>query len=149
MNRIPFIRWPLSAALFAIVLSGCGGNDDEGVKVTGSVVKGSTAEEGVLVNFAPSDPAQGSAKAARTDASGKFEVRVKPGKYVVALTKMVDKKGNIPKESENPAEDLTQLEASGYLRNALPAKYADPTSSPLGVEIPSGGKDLPPFDVSK
>ena len=149
MNRTPIVSCLIIAGAIALAFTGCGGSDEEGVKVTGSVVKGSAAQEGVLVNFATSDTNQGSAKAARTDAGGKFEVRVKPGKYVVVLTKMVDRKGNVPKESEDPTQDQTQLEASGYLRNALPAKYAEASSSPLGVEIPTGGKELPPFDVSK
>jgi len=53
----------------------------------------------------------------------------------------------VPAESENPAEDYTQLEASGYLRNALPPKFAAPNTSPFKVEIPAGGKTLEPFDL--
>lgn len=149
MNRRLFIVAWLFVGSVGLLATGCGGDGEEGVKVTGSVVRGGKAEEGVLVSFAPSNANEGNPKATRTGPDGKFELKVKPGKYTVVLTKMVDKKGNVPKDSENPAEDQAQLEASGYLRNAISAKYSDPTSSPLGVEIPADGKDLPPFDVAK
>lgn len=135
------------ASAIAFAASGCGGSE-EGVKVTGSVVKGNKAQEGVLVSLVAADKG-GASKAARTDAEGKFEVKVKPGKYVVVLSKLVDKKGNAPTTSENPAEDAGQLEASGKLFESMPEKFREPTSSPLGVEIPAGGKQLDPIDVGK
>jgi hypothetical protein len=63
------------------------------------------------------------------------------------MTRMVDKKGNVPPESENPTEDYTQLEASGLLKNGLPAKLSSPTTTPFKVDIPAEGKDLPAFEV--
>src|SRR5262245_59113362 len=135
----------LVCAAFVLLASGCG-PVVKGVKVTGSVTQGGKPQEGVTVGFGPADP-KGEAKAARTDAEGKFVLRMEPGKYTVTLTKFVDKKGNVPKESDNPTEDFTQLEASGYLRQVLPATYTNPGTSPFKVEIPSGGKDLEPFDL--
>ena len=130
-------------------LSGCAGSaGPEGVSVSGSVVQGGKAQEGVSVNFITADPSKADSRGARTNAEGKFELKVKPGAYTVTMTRLVDKKGNVPAESENPAEDFTQLEASGYLRNAFPPKYAAINTSPYKVEIPSGGKTLEPFDVS-
>jgi len=135
------------ALAVAFAVSGCG-SSEEGVKVTGSVVKGTKAQDGVLVSLVASDKG-GVTKAARTNADGKFEVKVKPGKYVVTLSKLVDKKGNAAKDSENPAEDAAQLEASGKLFESIPEKYREATSSPIGVEIPSGGKQLDPIDLAK
>jgi hypothetical protein len=129
------------------VAGGCGGGGNE-VKVTGSVTRGGKAQDGAKVSFIPTDPKMASsAKGTSTDADGKFEIMVLPGKYTVLLTRHVDRKGNVPKDSENPKEDFTQLEASGYLRQVFPSEYGDPKSTPIGVEIPPGGKDLPPFTV--
>jgi hypothetical protein len=135
------------ALAVAFAVSGCG-TSEEGVKVTGSVVKGNKGQEGVLVSFVPSEKGS-STKAARTDAEGKYEVKVKPGKYVVVLSKMVDKKGNAAKTSDNESEDAGQLEASGKLFESMPEKYREAASSPIGIEIPSGGKQLDPIDIAK
>jgi hypothetical protein len=35
------------------------------------------------------------------------------------------------------------------LRNAFPENYSDAASTPIGVEIPPGGKNLDPFVVGK
>jgi len=145
------MRWHvfgmLGLALFALSTGGCG-KGEEGVKVTGTVMKGDKPLEGVLVSFCPAETKQ-TGKGARTDASGKFQLYVKPGKYVVTFSRKVDKKGNLLKESENPTEDATQLEASGRAFEAIPEKFREPTSSPLGVEVPSAGTDFPPWDVAK
>jgi hypothetical protein len=131
-----------------VIAGGCGKSGGVlEVKVTGSVTQGTKAQDGVLVNFIPADRKQETSKGSRTDADGKFEVMVQPGKYTVVLTRWVDKKGKVPKDSENPLEDYAQLEASGYLKQVLPAKYGDPASSPFKVDIPAEGKELPAFDV--
>jgi len=128
--------------------SGCGGGGaSKGVKVTGSVTQGGKAVEGVKVGFISPDPAKAPSKAAMTDAEGQYQLTVVPGKYTVTLIRYLDKSGKVPKESENPAEDFTQLEASGYLRQVLPVKYVDPDTSPFKVDIPPEGKALAPFTV--
>jgi hypothetical protein len=142
-----FLAMIMLGTASVLVAGGCGGEASKGVTVTGSVSKAGKAQDGVSVGFVASDPKQGQSAGARTDADGKFQLQVKPGAYKVTLTRLVDKKGNAPKESDNPAEDFTQLEASGYLRNAFPATYADPNTSPLTVDIPAGGKSLDPFEV--
>jgi hypothetical protein len=148
MKRSQLIALLALGSAVTLFASGCGGGGGpEGVKVTGSVTKGGKGEEGVNVGFITADPKKGESRGVRTDAQGKFELRVKPGAYTVTLTKLVDKKGNVPKESEVPTEDYTQLEASGYLRHAYPDTYADVARSPYKVEIPEGGKELAPFEV--
>jgi len=131
------------------VVSGCGGGGVKEVKVTGSVIMGGKAQEGVRIGFVPSDPKKASSKGTTTDAEGKFELKVQPGSYKVVLTKYVDRKGNVPKESDNPTEDITQLEASGYLRQVIPPQYTEPEQSPIKVDIPPEGKNLEPFTVTK
>jgi hypothetical protein len=130
-----------------LFLNGCGGGALPGVKVTGSVTKAGKAQDGVAVAFIPTDGNTQSSRGARTDAEGKFELKLMPGNYAVTLVRMVDKKGNAPKESEDPSQDNTQLEASGYLSNAYDVKLSDPASTPIKVEIPAGGKELAPFEV--
>jgi len=131
----------------AVGTGGCGGSKE--VKVTGSVTRGGKAQDGAKVGFIPTDPKlAANAKGTSTNAEGKFELMVVPGSYTVVLTRYVDRKGNVPKESENPKEDFTQLEASGYLRQVFPSELADPKSSPFGIEIPAGGKDLAPFVIT-
>jgi len=138
----------LSALVCTFVLTGCGASSGE-VKVTGSVMRGGKAQDGVRVSFSPSDGRKNASKGAVTDAQGKFEVLMQPGKYVVTLSKMVDKKGKVPGSSENPAEDYAQLEASGALRQVFPVEFTEVTGSPFTADIPSGGKALEPFVVSK
>jgi hypothetical protein len=136
--------------ILALVTSGCGrGGGPTGVKVTGSVVMGGKAQGGTRVGFIPLDlQKMESSRGATTNAEGKFELLVEPGEYAVILSRMVDKNGNVPGESDDPTQDFTQLEASGALRQSFPEKYTDPGFTPLKVQIPPGGTDLPPFEVS-
>jgi hypothetical protein len=147
MMQRQFVAMMILGGTMAMVASGCSDSGVHGVKVSGSVTKAGKAQDGVNVNFTATNPKEGEPKGTRTDADGKFQLRIKPGTYRVSLTRLVDKKGNVPKESDNPTEDFTQLEASGYLRNVFPPAYADPSSTPLKVEIPPGGKELEPFEV--
>lgn len=145
MQRQSLALLAIIAAL-ALAINGCN-RGVPGVKVTGSVTKGGKAQDGVAVAFLPTDGSGQSSKGARTDSEGKFELKLLPGNYTVTLVRMVDRKGNAPKESEDPSQDSTQLEASGYLSNAYDAKYSEPSKSPFKVEIPAGGKELAPFEV--
>jgi len=141
-------RWQLPVLLSLIsaigfVAGGCGGGGEEGVKVTGSVTLGGAGQKDVLVSFLPRDPKMaGSSKGARTDASGKFEIELLPGKYGITLSKMVDASGNVP----GPEVDAGQL-LEGELREAMPANFTNPESSPLSADIPPEGKALEPFAV--
>jgi len=137
----------LSCAI-GLAASGCGGGSgSKEVKVTGSVTQGGKAVDGVKVGFISPDPAKAPSKVATTDAEGKYQLKIMPGKYTVTLTRYLDRSGKVPKDSDNPTEDFTQLEASGYLRQVLPAKYIDPGTSPFKVDIPPEGKALDPFTV--
>jgi hypothetical protein len=139
------VRW----AFFPLVLlwvtigmltSGCGGGD-AGVKVTGSVTMKSGSPASVVVSFIPSDPKLPN-QSALTDAGGKFETSLRPGKYSVVLSKKVDASGNVP----GPDVDVGQLPEDA-LREAIPTQYTDRASTPLSADIPAGGVDLPPFTI--
>jgi hypothetical protein len=149
-------RYPDEAVLLAVVCllvlwatGGCSGGKT-GAYVTGSVALGGQAQDGVRVTFIPMDakgdvPPQGGA----TQANGNFKFKIVPGKYKVTLTKWVDKDGKVPGESEDPTKDFTQMMESGLLKQVFPSQYADPSSTPIEVEVPTGGKDLEPFTVDK
>lgn len=140
LGMLPFL------AVLTLIAGGCGG--EEGVKVTGSVTKASKPLESVTVSFVALDKEKGVSKGAVTNAEGKFELLLKPGKYTVTLTKLVDSKGNVPKASDNPNEDFAQLEAQGKLKQIMPQIYSSFDHSQFNdIEIPAGGKQLAPFDT--
>ena len=130
-----------SALLIAVLVGGCGGAGDEGVRVTGSVVRGGAGIENVLVVFWP----QGSdnPKGVRTDSGGKFELRLPPGQYTVLLSKKVDAQGNPPADGQ----DADELEEAGLLRESFPEQYSSRDNALLGAEVPAAGVELPPFVV--
>jgi hypothetical protein len=129
--------------------SGCGSGQEREAKVTGSVIKDGKGLEGVNVGFDAADPR--ASKGTMTDAEGKFTTTLKPGSYTVLLTRMVDKKGNLPPrvaEDADPAlQDISKIQ--GSLHQSLPVKFTNKATSPFKVEVPAKGIDLPPFDVSK
>jgi hypothetical protein len=138
--RRTFFPLLLLCAAFGVLTSGCGGGD-AGVKVTGSVTMKSGSAASVVVSFIPSDPKL-STQSALTDAGGKLETKLLPGKYFVVLSKKVDASGNVP----GPDVDVGQLE-EGALREAIPTQYTDRASTPLSADIPAGGADLQPFVI--
>ena len=68
---------------------------------------------------------------------------VQPGKYVVRITKYVDKKSGQPVD----AEDYGMLVASGKIKNILPDKYGAEEENPLVADIKEGLNELPPFQL--
>jgi hypothetical protein len=131
-----------ACGLIALLFSaGCGARQYEGEPVTGSVTKGGAGVESVLVIFTPQK--DGITKAGRTDAGGKFELKLPPGKYKVMISKKVTAQGQLPP----PGDDLSELEAAGALSETIPEQYSSPASSQLSAEIPDGGAELPPFVI--
>lgn len=134
-------------AVVSLAILGCG-EADPGVPVSGSVRMGGQPQDGVRIYFIPGSE-QAQIRGAITDAAGKFVAKVPPGQYKVTLSRMVDRSGKVPGESENPEEDFTQLEASGLLRQTIPSQYLGATTTPLSVDIPEEGKELEPFEVTQ
>jgi hypothetical protein len=145
--RSPLVSVFLLFSAVVLFLSGCGGAGDLKVKVTGSVTKDGKPIEGAVVSFMSENDKSNDSKGANTDSQGKFQVLVKPGKYAVTVSKIVDAKGNVPKSSDVPAEDFAQLEAQGKLKQVIPESYLSASTSPFKADIPKEGKDLPPFEV--
>jgi len=127
-----------------LFLSGCSAR---GSKITGLVTLDGKALPQASLSFVPAEEGLTGINSARTNDEGKFEVlpnpktklTLRPGKYIVYVSKLVDKSGNLP-----PPEDAAQLEASGALRQAVPLKYTSHPDIPpqIKVEIKKGDTDL-------
>ncbi|HZZ82460.1 MAG TPA: carboxypeptidase-like regulatory domain-containing protein [Gemmataceae bacterium] len=124
-----------------LALIGCGGK-------TGPSVKGKVLLDGQPVAGAKVTFEGKGGNVAITDSEGKFFLdgkaftSVQPGKYVVSVTKYLNKEGKAP-----PSEDFDQLLAANQLTNSLPAQYGGPEENPLTAEIKDGVNELPPFEL--
>jgi hypothetical protein len=143
----PVVRWCLAAGLLGFVLTGCG--DGGGPTVRGTVNLDGRPLADAQVHFL-SEGSKTEEAVCKTAADGSFQVQprsrggmtVPPGKYLVLITKLVDKKGAVPSD-----EDFGQLEAAGQLRNAIPRRYNDRDFPQLTAEIKPGTNALPPFEL--
>jgi hypothetical protein len=134
----------VSISCLFCALAGCSGT-------AGPSVKGQVLFDGKPVSDARVVFEGVGGSAAATDEEGKFHLdgttfkTVKPGKYIVRISKLVDKKtGKVPDR-----EDYDQLLAADGLKNLLPAKYNQKEENPLIAEIKEGANDLPPFQLKK
>src|SRR5262245_45329251 len=108
-----------------LAVIGCGARPTP--TVTGSVSLDGRPLAGALVMFKPDEPNLGENQA-RTNSEGKFELpfqksikaSLKPGKYNVLVSLLVDKKGNPLSE-----DDFEQAKASGVVIEKL-TKYNNP-----------------------
>jgi hypothetical protein len=134
----------VGTGFLALAASGCAGTG--GPKVTGAVTLDGQSLADAQVIFEPVRRRSGlGGGAARTGPDGRFEIRphprtgqtLKPGKYVVVITKLVDRNGSVPSP-----EEFAQLEAAHLLRNLLPSRYNDRAFSEFKVEIKEGDNDL-------
>ena len=136
-----------------VVLSlGCG---SQGPEIKGTVKLDGKPLDSVRVTFLPvGTGADLGGAVADTDAAGTFKVlpqadgvTLKPGKYGVTFTRMVDAQGNVP-----PERDRMMMQMGGKLTESIPAKYATRAApradSPPAevVEIKDGPADLT-FDL--
>jgi hypothetical protein len=138
------------SVLGCIAAMGCGGGGSGGPgSISGAMTLDGQPLAGATLRF--HQQTTGSEVAtARTDDSGKYtlvapapgKAAIKPGNYTVTAKKMTDKKGNVP-----DPEMIGMLEAEGNLVNKLPAKYSEPATSDLKVEVKADTKTLPTLDV--
>jgi len=130
----------------AFLLAGCGGGG--GGRIEGKVLLNGEPLPGAHVVFEPKEKGLTSGYKATTNEKGEFVMTpakggsVKPGKYGVAITKYVDKKGQTP-----DSEDVEQLIARGEARSILPRNYGDPVTSDLYADVKEGTTVVPPFDL--
>jgi hypothetical protein len=138
----------LAAAVCLVVLMGCsgGGNSVKGViKLDGQPLANAR------VSFEPEKPEDKlGAAVVTTTSSGEFEIEphptsgetLMPGRYVVTVSRKVDKQGNAPLP-----QDMPQLEAAGLLSEGVPSKYSAPDrKSELRADIQPGKNELK-FDL--
>jgi hypothetical protein len=130
-----------------LTAAGCFGG---GTKVTGAVNLDGRPLAEAKVLFVPKTNRKLPSSFTRTDAEGRFRLDrhcgqpLRPGKYAVLITKYVDKTGKVP-----DTEEADQPDASGELRNLVPARYNDADRSPLVVDIKEGENALPTFDLRR
>ena len=131
-------------------IAGC--SDDAPAAVEVHPVSGTVNVDGqpaahVTVTFFPADGG-GVAEGAlgNTDASGKFNLRTTDGregapagKYRVLFTKVVKPDGTPPAPDEMAADVGAE--------NVLPDVYNSPTDTPIGADVPAGGKTFE-FELS-
>jgi hypothetical protein len=124
------------------LLVGCRSRNDWGtVPVSGNVTYKGAPVEGAIVTFVPEG--EGRAATATTAAGGMFSLTTveasgaKPGKYKVLVDKVEYGAGG----SSSMEEAAQGNAAEGEAKRVLPAKYSEAASTPLEIEIPSGGKN--------
>jgi hypothetical protein len=91
--------------------------------------------------------------AAKTDASGKYELRTNdqkgapPGNYKVSVSKYVDKDGNVPKVDPEAGMDLEQLIQGGVAVQAVPAPYNSPEDTQKTAEVVAGKDNVIDIEI--
>jgi hypothetical protein len=147
---LTMLRRCLIGLMGLAVLCGCNSASVSGtVPVGGKVTYKGAGVEGAIITFIPEG--NGRTATATTTAGGQFSLTTVdspgalPGKYKVTVDKV----------DYGPASNLSMEEAAkgnpaeGQAKRLLPAKYANAASTPLAIEVPSGGKkdlDLPLVD---
>jgi Carboxypeptidase regulatory-like domain len=143
-------RPSLLGLLGLALLMGCNSGSVSGtVPASGKVTYKGAPVEGAIVTFVPES--EGRTATATTSAGGVFSLTTvdasgaMPGKYKVTVDKVEYGPGsNLSMEAAAKGNS-----AEGQAKRVLPAKYAAAASTPLAIEVPSGGKkdiDLPLVD---
>jgi hypothetical protein len=131
---------------FVGLAAGCGEPVNE---VSGTVRLDGQPLADASVQFHPADDLYLGLYYGRTDADGRFVLAsragnsVKPGKYVVLISKPVKKDGSAP----SPEDDPMEMARPGTLHNALPPVYESKATSPFTAEVHPGKNDLPLFSL--
>jgi hypothetical protein len=127
------------AAASLLLVAGCASD----ARVSGTVTLDGEPVKGAQVVFAR----DGSGPVvALTDDAGRYALvgntggGLPPGEYRVTVTKGALKDGSVP-----TGEALTEARAKGLLKNVLPAKYAEPGTTPFRFDLAAGSRaiDLP------
>ena len=123
------------------LLVGCNSKSVTGtVPASGKVTYKGAAVEGAIITFVPEG--SGRPATATSAAGGVFSLTTvdatgaMPGKYKVTVDKVEYGAGG----SSSMEAASSGNAAEGTVKRALPAKYAEAASTPLAIEVPSGGK---------
>ncbi|MDR2168676.1 MAG: carboxypeptidase-like regulatory domain-containing protein [Planctomycetaceae bacterium] len=136
-----------------VLLSGCDKNAISVVPVSGTVVYQGQGVEKAVVVFIPADDSTSDRSAsATTNSQGEFVLETLTatksgamiGNYVVVIDKSVpiDTSGKILTD-----EELINLQSPPKMKNILPKKYADRSTTPLKVEI-TKNKNIFQFELT-
>ena len=141
--------WLAAFALVPLGLLACGCSRPPSARVRGQVLLDGRPLAGAAVQFWPKDDLDLGVYSGKAGPDGTFELqgrdgnRVKPGRYIVVISRNVKKDGTLPTKED----DQMALAAPGALRNTLPVKYSDRNNPPFTVEVKVGDNRLPPFEV--
>lgn len=135
------LRW----LAVALALCGCSGGGSSVTKVVGTVTLDHKPVTGADVLFWPKDDLALGAGMGTTDRDGRFAVvpdprhgvPMKPGRYVVVVSKSAGPPGVMADDVAAPAGG-----APGA-RSLIPEVYGSKESSPLLVEVKAGDNDFP------
>lgn len=134
----------LTCGLLATAFQACSSRDARLCPVTGTVVYRGQPVEGAAVAFRPQGGGQ--LVTGTTDAQGRFKLTTfklgdgaRPGKYVVSVSKYGLPGAAASSRPVSMDEAAKAPPAVVESRNALPAKYADPTRSAMELEVRENG----------
>lgn len=140
IRRLPPVLFAVACAALACAVGGCGRGGASAV-VEGTVLLNGQPLADAQVQLLPRGDDGLGAHTATTDAGGHFTIRadaannpVKPGPYVVVVTKLAMKSG---------------AAGMGALVNEVPPVYQARARTPLTVEVQPGANQLPPFDLKQ
>jgi len=135
-------------ALIAALLSGCGGAADPGtVNVNGLITLDGKPVDQAAVGFIGKEGAR--LATAQTNSAGKFTIRAAMGKNLVTVAKASANPTSPP--SDEPQLMPSQGEYQKLLltvKSEFPAKYADPKTSGLSIDVAADMKQEVEFALS-
>lgn len=131
----------IGLALGALVLSGCGGQaGPRTYPVTGTVTQDGKPLADAAITFHP--VGQGQPAAAKSDAAGRYQTSALPGRYRVTIAKFVSEQQTGAAASSGEYQEEAPETTPAPSRNILPAKYADPGTSGIEVEVKAGDNNF-------
>lgn len=151
----------MMASCLALGLSGCGGGSERPVPVGGKVLLGGKPVDGAVVTY--HSKGGGRSASGKTDAEGNFKLTTintgdgaPPGEYTVTIAKQETKSGgggvDISSGDYGEAYGQAMMAAgtntmSKYMKDVLPAKYADPAQSGLVRTVVKGEENNFTFEL--
>jgi len=140
-ESVPYTILVVAAVCF--LFAGCGGAEEGTATVSGVVTLDGKPVEGAAVGFLGREG--GRLATEQTDSSGKFTIVAALGKNVVTIAKA---SANPPPPGDVPMEmptDAAYQKMVQEQKSEIPARYGDPKTSGLSVEVVEG---MPPVEFA-